>query len=486
MKAIGRPGAEARPFIEARILGGGSSVMGMWALRGPPSDYDAWAAAGARGWAYDDVLPFFAKLERDLDFSGNAHGKDGPIPIRRVPRADWPGYVAALADAATRHGLPAQPDINGSADDGVFPLPFTTDGRGRVSTATGYLTADVRRRPNLTIVTGVEATGLTFDGKAVTGVNFRRGDGTDESVRAPHVVMTAGALHSPALLLRSGIGSAADLKSLGIDVVADLPEVGRNLQNHTFVHFGAVVRPHARQNPTIRNYGLVTARLSSGHPGAPPSDLLATFIGRIGGKASGNSVGMIIAALYAPFSRGQVTLTSAKGAPKFDFRLLSDPGDEARMVQVCRFAKSLLEDAEVRTTIQESFILPANPPMRLLNTPGLKSQIFSALFGGIMRMGSGVRRAAIDWAIGKGRYLSSIPDDAAFARMCLDSALPMYHPAGTCALGTVVEPTTRVIGVRGLYVADASIMPIVPRANTSIPTMMVAEKAAAHILSGLQ
>ena len=137
------------PFPQARVMGGGSSVMGMWALRGMPDDYNAWRDAGAAGWSWDDVLPFFRKLESDLDRSGPMHGADGPIPIRRHKPESWPLFVGRLVDAARRAGLPLREDINGDFENGVFPVPVTNDKRGRVSSAIGYLTPNVRRRTNL-------------------------------------------------------------------------------------------------------------------------------------------------------------------------------------------------------------------------------------------------------------------------------------------------------------------------------------------------
>jgi 5-(hydroxymethyl)furfural/furfural oxidase len=297
------------------------------------------------------------------------------------------------------------------------------------------------------------------------------------------VIVSAGAIHSPALLLKSGVGAAARLAECGVPVVADAPQVGGNLQNHLFVHLGAVVRRRARQSPAQRIYAMAAARISSGLVDAPQGDLLLTFIARTSGYATGNRLGMVGASLYAPFSRGSVGLDSANpnGPPAVDFNLLSDPRDAARLVHAARFVRALLSDAGVRAATHEAFILPPNPPIRLLNRPGLSSAVLGWAIAATVGFGPIARKAALRTTLKPGKLLADIRDEREFEELVLAGATPMFHPAGTCAMGVVVDGEARVKGVENLRVVDASIMPTIPRGNTNIPTLMLAERCAAHI-----
>jgi 5-(hydroxymethyl)furfural/furfural oxidase len=476
--------AQAKPYSQARLLGGGSSVMGLWALRGLPDDYDGWAAGGASGWAHADVEPFFRKLEREID--GSDGDPNAPVPILRVPRASWPPFDRALAEAAQRKGVPFLPRFEAGVE-GVSAVPITTAGTTRACGANVYLTAEVRRRPNLAIFTDTEVRRLVFRDRQVVGAEILRRGARTMRVDATRVIVTAGAIHSPALLLRSGIGPAVDLSPLGIPVLADLP-VGQNLQNHVFAHLGAVIRPGWRQDPAQRFYCMAGARLSSNQGNAPAGDLFVSFIARTSGRPHGNRIGMIGPSLYAPYSRGTVRLRGRQPHHPLDvdFRLLSDPLDRERLLVAARFARELLADEAVRGSVLETFVLPANPPIRLLNAPGISAAILNTLLAAVIDSGGRLRRHALELGIGRGRLISGFRNEAQFDECVLASATPMFHPVGTCGIGTVVDPQLRVRGVQGLYVADASIMPVIPRANTNIPTLMVAEKAAAHIADDLR
>jgi choline dehydrogenase-like flavoprotein len=476
------------PFSQARIMGGGSSVMGMWAVRGLPRDYDAWAAGPAPGWSYNEILPHFRRLEQDADFHTAAHGADGPTPISRLPRKRWPGFVAALERNLTGKGIQRREDLNEQFDQGVFPLPHSTDGERRASAASAYLTPAVRARDNLEIRTYAEALSLIFRGRTATGARVRGKGGAIEDIAARHVVVAAGAIHSPAVLLRSGIGPGESLRSLGIDVVLESPEVGKNLQNHVFIHFASLLRPYARQDPSIRRYGLACARLSSALAAADDPDMFVSFIGRTTGRANGNRLGVVAAALYAPFSRGHVRLRPGdpSGSPEVSFRLLSDERDRSRLIDVARFCQDILSEGDVRKMVHDTILLPPNPPVRELAKPGLRSAILAAGYAGLATLPGFVQRAAMARLFGRRRLLSTMKSDEDFAELVLQSATPMFHPAGTCAIGAVVDPDGRVKGVDGLSVVDASIMPIIPRANTNIPTIMVAEKCAITLARDLR
>ncbi len=483
LKARTRSEAAPRPYLQARVMGGGSNVMGMWALRGFAADYDGWAAAGAVGWSWKDVLPYFKKLERDVDFPNDDHGTDGPVTISRIAPADWPVFTKTLAEAAGKKQLRVLPDLNATEEDGVFAMPLSIDGPNRVSSASAYLTEAVRRRPNLRIMAKTEVRNLAFHGKKVIGAHIRRGDGNVSLIRAREVVVSAGALQTPALLQRSGIGNGRDLSACAINVVADIPGVGANLQNHFFVHFGTIIRAGARQSPAVRRYGMVGVRLSSGLRDAPPADLFISFIARTGGRSTGNRFGMVGPCLYAAASRGSVTLdpTDPQGPPRVDFNALGDPRDAERLLHAARVTREFLEDEAVRAVTHESFIIPQKLPIRFFNQPGIGSAVASTAAAAVFGMNAAVRKAALRTMIGPGRFLSEIKSDDRFAELVLASVTPMFHVSGTCAIGTVVDSEARVIGVEGLRVVDASIMPTLPRANANIPTIMIAEKCAAHI-----
>ena len=322
---------ETSPAItldQGRIMGGGSSVMGMVALRGTPDDYDEWDALGARGWAWRDVLPYFCKLETDLDCDGALHGRDGPIPIRRVPRADWTPLARAGQAYAESVQLPTIADMNGDFRDGYTSVPMSNTRERRASAAICYLDAAVRRRPNLTVLANAHVERLAMDGRRVTGVEALV-SGERQRFTARETIVAAGALHSPVMLLRSGIGPADALRALGIAVTADRRGVGGNLQNHPVLFVGAQLRPHARQAASLRTLQVSGLRMSSGLAGCPPTDLYFS----IQSKSSWNSLGEQIAnlgpVLWKPFSRGRVALQGGEGSgpPLVEFNFLADARD---------------------------------------------------------------------------------------------------------------------------------------------------------------
>src|SRR6059058_4084025 len=211
-------------FLQGRIMGGGSSVMGMVAYRGTPDDYAEWEAHGAAGWGWNDVLPYYRKLENDLDFGGEMHGRGGPVPIRRTSRDDWAPLAKAVHAFAQERQIPFIADMNADFRDGYGAVPMSNWPNKRASAAICYLDSYVRARRNLVLINGATATGLTFDGGRVTGVAVRYGN-EEKQFRAREVILAAGGIHSPAFLLRSGIGPARELTQLGVEVRADLPGV---------------------------------------------------------------------------------------------------------------------------------------------------------------------------------------------------------------------------------------------------------------------
>jgi 5-(hydroxymethyl)furfural/furfural oxidase len=484
--AVARPGVAARPYLQARVMGGGSSVMGMWALRGLPEDYDAWNEAGAEGWSWNDVLPSFNRLERDLDKNGPLHGKEGPIPVRRYPPEQWPGFAQVLLAAAARQGLEYHEDINADFRDGVFSVPVTNDQNGRVSSASGYLTTEVRRRSNLAIMCNTEVRRVLFDGRSVSGVEIS-GPDRRATIRSSQVILSAGAIGSPVLLLRSGLGPAQELKSLGIRPVADLSGVGRGLQNHCVVYLAARICPAARQHTTLRTYGLACARVTSSHPQGRRGDLHLQFIARTSLHAHGNQIGIIGVALYAPLSKGEVRLSSAdpKYKPRIKFRLLEHSADRERLADAIGLALALWHDPEVRPIRGDVFTLLPSSVLRRLNRPSIANRLMSMLIAAGIDSADPIRRNLIRHV---GRVVSEEGRAAIDPTDLIEDVVPIFHPVGTCRMGspndrgTVVDPDCRVRAVGGLRVIDASIMPIIPTANTCLPTMMIAEHAAKRIL----
>src|SRR5271169_2084106 len=213
-----------RKYEQARVLGGGSSINGQLANRGAPTDYDEWEARGADGWNWNAVLPYFKKVERDMDFDGPWHGKDGRIPVRRIFPDLWNGHAKAVAKAFEEAGFQYVQDQNGEFKDGYFPITISNLYDRRVSAAIGYLDPGTRLRENLTISAETQVKALLFEGKRCVGVKaVAGGRETDFRVNESRgeVIVSSGAIHSPAHLLRAGIGPAGDLRDLGIEVVAN-------------------------------------------------------------------------------------------------------------------------------------------------------------------------------------------------------------------------------------------------------------------------
>ena len=482
LQAIARTGVAAAPFPQARVMGGGSAVMGMWALRGMPGDYDAWRAAGASGWGWSDVLPFFRRLETDRDFKGTLHGDNGPIVVRRHSPDQWPPFVRMLAAAAAKDGLHYRDDINGDLRDGIFAVPVTNDETGRTSSSSGYLTDAVRQRPNLAILAETEVLRIILSGRSVQGLELLGRSGKT-TLACREAVLSAGAIGSPALLLRSGIGAGAALKGLGIQPVLDLPGVGERLQNHCVVNFATRISPGARQSPALRTYGLACGRLSSGHPNGKRGDLHLQFITRTSLNPHGDLIGLVGAALFSPLSRGRVSLASGdpRVSPLIEFRLLSDDADRDRMAMVASAAMKLLADEAVRALRDGVFTLVPASLVRRVNRPDRMNRTMSGLLALALEAPGPVRRMIARQA---GRMIDEPALAEARGESVLSDVSPIFHPTGTCAMGpaadrlAVLDSACRVRGISGLRVVDASVMPVIPSGNTCLPTMMVAERAA--------
>ncbi len=481
-------GEPLRPYEQARVIGGGSSVMGMIALRGAPDDYDEWRAAGAIGWGWDDVLPYFRKLERDLDFAGPLHGGDGPVPIRRHPPESWPPFCRAVTAALAEHGLPPVADLNGAFEDGVGAVPMSNSATRRVSAAMAYLPVEVRARPNLHIAGGREVSAVLLrDGRA-SGVRIGRGDGA-ETVAAGEVILAAGAIHSPALLLASGIGPGAALAAAGIAPAVDRPGVGANLQNHPLLAISAHLRRAAVQPAALRLPLYNCVRFSSEVERCVPGDMFLSIVNKTALHAVGTRIGGLMLSVYKSYSRGTVALDPARpgGRPRVRFNLLSDPRDLARMLAGIRLAAELLASAPVRAVARDGFVATNGALIQRLARGDRLSEAMSAAAALLLDGPAALRRRLIARA---GTPLAAlIADEAALTRFLLESTMAAGHVCGTARIGAaddpaaVVDPRLRVIGVERLRVADNSVMPTIVRANTNIPAIMIGEKAADLILA---
>ena len=424
-----------------RVTGGSSAINHQILLRGMPEDFDAWAAAGNDQWSYEKTLPYFRKLENDADLRDDFHGSDGPIPVWRHPRETWLPLQAAFYRACRDLGFPDDPDMNHPDATGVGPMPLNNPGGIRMSTAITYLDS-CRHRLNLTVRANALARRLLFQGKRAAAVEVESG-GETFVVEGDEIILSAGAVHTPHLLLLSGVGPAEDLRPLGIEPVHDLPGVGRCLKNHPTVSIVYRSDPSHRLPPDAPRNQVGLRFTAEGSPhrndiqvqpitSYPASDTPPDI--RIGCR------------LEFPLSEGRLTLTSADVAvqPHMDYRFLTDPRDVTR-----------LRDAVRRT-------------VRIFERPAFRGLLADRLS----------------------------PTDADLAS---DDALDAWlrrnvgiagHQSVTCKMGPSDDPTAvvdqfcRVHGLPGLRVVDASVMPDIVRANTNATVIMIAERVADFILDG--
>lgn len=487
LTATAYDGATPAPYPQARILGGGSSINGLFALRGVPADYARWHAAGGHDFSWDRVLPYFRKIENDRD---RQDGSSHPHAIERTQRSTWPPFLQAMELAAQAVGLPTIADINEQPEDGFFSMPNALDGELRVTTAGSYLSSAVRSRKNLTIMPNTQVTRLRFNQGTITAVEAIR-DGVATEFQARKVIVSAGGIYSPTLLLRSGIGPEGELSALGIQTVLDRTGVGRNLQNHPYMFFALTLPRGKRMDQGLRRFALAGVRSSSRHPGSPPGDLFGFVVGRVSGQSFGTDFALVGSSLYAPASRGSVRLKSADPHinPDVFFRFMSDPADPPRMVKSARLTEQLLSHPSVAAHYNEAFLLPGALAVKQFNRPGWLGQVFSMAAELAANAPGPLRRSIFSQAFGSGEPVVSagkrvreITDDD-----LLSSISPMGHPVGTCAMGletnplAVVDKNFRVHGTTNLFVVDASVMPSITSANTNLPTLMLAEMAAERV-----
>ena len=488
------PKPRLRKYEQARVLGGGSSINGQLANRGAPTDYDEWDARGARGWKWDDVLPYFKKVERDMDFDGPYHGKEGRIPVRRIMPDLWTEHAKAVGKALEQSGFEYLPDQNGEFRQGYFPITISNAYENRVSAAIGYLDPGTRLRENLTISTDTQVSSLIFEGNRCVGVKAVV-SGRPQEFRGREVILSSGAIHSPAHLLRAGIGPVGHLRDMGIDVVANVPGVGQRLMDHPSIALASFVKPHARLNNDVtRRHMHVAWRYSSNMHGAPAGDMFVTAATKSTWHAVGEQMAAMVMFVNKTYSEtGQVKLQSkdARVEPEVEFNLLSDQRDLERMMDGFRklgVLHSLPVMAEVAT---DPFPASYSDKVRQVGIINRKNKIMTDIMAKLLDGPAVLRRYLLKTIVMEDFTLEQVmTDDDALEAFVRKAAVGVWHASCTCRMGdpddpmAVTDPAGRVRGVDGLRVVDASIFPVVPCANTNFPTLMTAEKISDAILAG--
>ena len=481
-----------RKYEQARVLGGGSSINGQLANRGAPSDYDEWEARGAAGWNWNAVLPYFKKVERDMDYDGPWHGKEGRIPVRRIFPEMWCGHAKAVAEAFKEAGYKYIEDQNGEYKDGYFPITISNLYDRRVSAAIGYLDNGTRRRPNLTISAETQVMGLLFEGTRCVGVKaLVRGRETE--FRANEVIVSSGAIHSPAHLMRAGIGPAGPLRDLGIEVRTNLPGVGQRLMDHPSISVSSFMKPEARLNGKTRRHILLALRYSSGIDGVPPGDMFVAVVSKSAWHPVGEQIASQLVCVYKTLSEtGQVRLSSSdwRAEPIVEFNLLSDRRDLERLMDgFRRFGQLHLMDA-MQQAISDPFPASYTERVRKVGVVNPKNKMITDIIAKLLDGPAWLRRMMIEKVIVEGyRFEELMRDDEALEDFIRKATIGVWHATCTCRMGAeddpmaVTDPQGRVRGVAGLRVVDASLFPVVPCANTNFPTLMTAEKIADAMLA---
>ena len=415
-------------YWRGRGLGGTSVVNGQLAIRPGPEAFERWPP----GWGWEDVLPWFRRLEDDVDFGDDAHhGRGGPVPVRRAPRHEWEAVDSALFDAAVEAGYGTCVDHN--APDGTGASPFAANARDgrRVSTADAYI-EPVRDDPRLTIEASTLVDRVRIERGVATGVVTAAGD----LLEADLVVVAAGAIHSPAILQRSGIGPANVLREAGIDVVVDLP-VGASLMEHPIAYCVLRLQPHALASSIDARYTNVTVRYSSHLADGARNDLMLIGNNLVGSDERGRGIGIIGVALEESRSTGEVRITTPDPTidPLVDIEMLSCHDDVVRL----------------RDGARRVFDLVRHPSLA-----GISDSVTAG------------RATAID----------DLADDAELERWLLAEAIEGNHVAASCPMGPVLDDSCRVHGVERLHVVDVSSVPTITPANPHLTAVMLGEAMA--------
>jgi len=492
-----RHNAPTRPpaqfYEQGRVMGGGSSINYTAANRGTPDDYNEWETMGAKGWSWEGVVPFFRRMESDQQFDGPLHGKEGPLPIRRILRDDWAPIAKAAGAAFELGGLKFLSDQNAMFGDGYFPVTTNNLHNRRVSAAIAYLDTKTRARPNLTIVSGAQAKRILFEGPRAVGVEVHRDNGADETYRGREIVCSAGAAHTPALLMRSGVGPGHHLREMGIDVVADIPALGQNLQDHPGIGVFSFL-PRGMRLYTDGPYIQVAARYSSNYPNCGPNDMYCSVIPRALWHAVGMRTLSLATWLNKPYSRGQVKLASPRwdDEPVVEVNMLSDERDLERLKFALKWVLSMYDKEPLKRAVREVFSTGWNRRSQMVALISPKSKAITNTVAAVLDMAGPLRKKVIEEImLGEDiRAKLAAGGDAAIEAHVMRHTLSIRHLSCTARMGRDDDPTTvtdnqgRVRGLAGLRVSDTSLFPAVPRANTNIPVIMTAEKVADAAVRG--
>jgi 5-(hydroxymethyl)furfural/furfural oxidase len=448
LKARRSASQQPRQYWRGKGVGGSSSINGQIAIRPIPEDFEWWVEEGAAGWSWDEVLPYFNKLETDLDYPDKPyHGDSGPVPVYRAPVEKQGNVDRALRTAALDLGYPEDPDHNAPEGSGVATYAIDSRDGVRVSINDAYL-EPARSRPNLTIIGDVLVDKVLFAGNKATGVRALTPEGVKE-FSGNTIVLSAGAIHSPAILVRSGIGPKADLERLGIEQIADLP-VGENLVEHSAVWVGLNLTPEASATSLDQRHTNCCVRYSSGLEGAGRNDMIIISMNVAGPGEEGLKHGLVNVCAFQTWSRGRLTVTSTDPTvdPDVDLAMLSDKRDLVRLRDGMRRVQQII----------------AHPALQEIIT------------------------GTYSWT--SGQSLAADATDEELDAWILANCQDCQHPIGTCRMGaaddprSVVDPSCRVIGVENLRVIDGSIMPENPRANTHLTCVMIGELMADRLRQG--
>lgn len=456
-------GGRRIPATQGKTLGGSSAINGMIYNRCQAGDYDKWAQLGNRGWSYADVLPYFRRSERRIGGDDRFRGRDGMLA---VSDSEWRHPICdAFVAAAQSAGIPHNTDYNGSEQAGVGPMQRTISGRWRWSSATAFL-KPAMRRSNLAVLTDATAEALLFDGRRAAGVRYRRNGSSDAiTIRARReVIVCAGAINSPRLLQVSGVGPAALVKSLGVEVVHDLPGVGENLRDHFCARLVVRAKNTATINELSRGLRLVQEALRWGL-GRPSILSLSPSVMHLFWKSD--------EALDLPDLQGVF-------APASYHAGIVGVLDEFPGMTLGFYQQRPRSVGTVRARSVDTSDPPAVQP-NYLAIPDDRNAIVAGLRLGRKVLGQPPLSRFVD---GEELPGPDVADDAGLLDYARDFGSTVYHFAGTCRMGpdhdamAVLDDRLRVRGVEALRVVDASVMPNMPSGNTAAPVMMIAEKAS--------
>ena len=438
--------AEMLPAPRGKVVGGTSAINGQVLLRGVPEDYDGWAAEGNDEWKYIDCLPFLRKMETDMDITDDFHGNEGPIPVRRFKKADWLPFQQAFVQASRDAGYPEDYDMNAPDSGGVGPIPMNNPEGVRMSTALTFLSA-VRHRLNLTVRSGVVVRRILFEGKKAVGVQVESG-GEVYQVEADQIVLSAGAMASPQILMLSGVGPADHLREMGIPVVHELPGVGQNLRDHPIVAVICDVRDDHEQDPLAPRTQTGLRYTATGSPDRNDMQISASsFSTPIGGADPFEPGGVRIQCiLELADGKGEVRLSANDPhvQPSLNYHYLEEERDVERLREAVRISIKLL--------------------------------------------GNGAFASIVDKVLQPSEEV--LASDEALDAWMRQTVFNTTHASGTCKMGpasdpmAVVDQRLSIHGLENIKVADASVMPNVIRANTNCTTIMIGERCAEWLRSG--